>query len=31
MKIKTIIAATFASMALAACAQNNTPAELKAL
>ena len=31
MKIKTIIAATLASMALAACAQNNTPSELKAL
>ena len=31
MKIKTIIAVALASMAIAACAQNNTPAELKAL
>ena len=31
MKIKTIIAATLATLALAACAQNNTPKDLKAL
>ena len=31
MKIKTIIATALASLAIAACAQNNTPAELKAL
>ena len=31
MKIKTIIAASLASLALAACAQNSTPAEFKGL